>query len=101
MGGTISAVHSAFEDPFVFLLHSNVDRIWAMWQTVPGKSYRLDPRLTYGIETDDALITEFMEPWAGGRAMTPWNPAEPGNEVLRKNSLDPSVVRPPRYDTLP
>jgi cysteine-rich repeat protein len=101
MGGTIGNAHSAFEDPFVFLLHSNVDRIWAMWQTVPGKRYRLDPGLTYGLDTTDPLITEFMEPWAGGRAMTPWNPAEPGNEVLRKNSLDPTVVRPPRYDTLP
>jgi cysteine-rich repeat protein len=101
MGGTISQVHSAFEDPFVFLLHSNVDRIFAMWQLAPGKRYRLDPSQIYGIETDVDRITRLLEPWDGAAGMTPWNPAEPGNEVVKKNCLDPSIVRPPRYDTLP
>ena len=30
-------LHSAFEDPFVFLLHANVDRLFAMWQAEPGQ----------------------------------------------------------------
>jgi len=38
IGGDIGLGHSAFEDPFVFLLHSNVDRLWAMWQTQPATS---------------------------------------------------------------
>jgi hypothetical protein len=32
IGGDIGAQHQAFEDPFVFLLHANVDRLFAMWQ---------------------------------------------------------------------
>ncbi|MDQ2880805.1 MAG: tyrosinase family protein [Actinomycetota bacterium] len=27
--------HFSFHDPFVFLIHSNVDRLWAMWQEAP------------------------------------------------------------------
>src|SRR4029079_4552622 len=41
IGGDIGAQHQAFEDPFVFLLHANVDRLFAMWQTVPGQEWRL------------------------------------------------------------
>ena len=35
--------HYSFHDPFVFLLHSNVDRLFAMWQTATGPPERLDP----------------------------------------------------------
>jgi hypothetical protein len=35
----------------VFLLHSNLDRLFSMWQVIPGKGYRLDPALVYGVET--------------------------------------------------
>ena len=27
--------HDAFQDPFVVLLHANVDRLYAMWQCPP------------------------------------------------------------------
>jgi hypothetical protein len=37
--------HDAFRDPFVFLLHSNVDRIYAMWQCDPAHPERLDRRI--------------------------------------------------------
>ena len=33
--------HIAFRDPLVFLLHSNVDRIFAQWQTDPAHPERL------------------------------------------------------------
>jgi Common central domain of tyrosinase len=46
IGGSIGNQHFSFHDPFVFLLHSNVDRLWAMWQTATGKSWRLNPNLT-------------------------------------------------------
>jgi hypothetical protein len=42
--------HDAFRDPFVFLLHSNVDRIFAMWQCDPMHPERLDPNSVYGLE---------------------------------------------------
>jgi len=31
---------TAFRDPFVYLLHSNVDRIYAQWQTDPNHPER-------------------------------------------------------------
>src|SRR5215472_3784151 len=42
--------HDAFRDPFVFLLHSNVDRLFAMWQCDPNHPERLDPNTVYGAE---------------------------------------------------
>ena len=96
IGGTIGNPHSAFEDPFVFLLHSNVDRLWACWQQAPGKSWRLDPDFVYGTEGASAAINENLEPWAGGSGLRPWAP--PDNQQVVKNSKDLSVVTPPRYD---
>lgn len=96
IGGTIGAGHTAFEDPFVFLLHSNVDRLWTSWQRAPGRSWRLDPNQVYGNETADPAILEQMEPWAGVSGLRPWAPPE--NEQLAKDSRDPTVVAPPEYD---
>lgn len=97
IGGTIGAPHSAFEDPFVFLLHSNVDRLWAMWQRVPGREWRLDPNQVYGSEGTDPTIVENLEPWDGGLGLRPWAP--PDNQQVVKNSKHASVVTPPWYDT--
>jgi len=93
--------HTSFRDPLVFLLHSNVDRLWAMWQTQPGKTTRLDPDQVYGALGSDAEINESLQPWAGtGPWPTrPWY--TPENEQVVKTSKHPSVVRPPCYDTLP
>lgn len=96
IGGTIGAGHSAFEDPFVFLLHSNVDRLWASWQRVPGQQWRLDQNTVFGNEGNDPAILENMEPWAGVSGLRPWAP--PDNEQLAKTSRDPTVVAPPEYD---
>jgi hypothetical protein len=48
MGGQ----HISFRDPFVFLLHSNVDRLFARWQTDPAHPERLDPSAVYGSESN-------------------------------------------------
>lgn len=97
IGGNIANPSSAFEDPFVFLLHSNVDRLWARWQLVPGKEWRLDPDKVYGNVSNDTRIMENLEPWAGVTGIRPW--ASPDNQQEVKNSKDPSVVKPPLYDT--
>lgn len=103
IGGNIGAGHTAFEDPFVFLLHSNVDRLWAMWQAQPGQEWRLDPTQTYGTDSSSGGvngITTPLEPWAGvTTALRPWAPPE--NQQVHKTSAHPSVVRPPCYDTMP
>jgi hypothetical protein len=99
IGGTIGLPHSAFEDPFVFLLHSNVDRLFARWQLASGATRRLKPAEVYGAESDttgDKGILTPMEPWAGGAGLRPWAPPE--NQTVSKNSKHPSVVWPPLYD---
>jgi len=116
IGGTIGNPHTSFRDPFVFLLHSNVDRLFALWQTAPGREWRLDPARVYGVEANsdtlpppalyDPGISTPLDPWAGNPnndprvvRIRPWAP--PDNQQLVKNSKDPSVVAPPRYDTSP
>jgi len=102
IGGTIAEGHTSFQDPFVFLLHANVDRLFAMWQTAPRKTWRLDPMKVYGNESDttgETGITTPMEPWAGKSGIRPW--ALPEKQIIVKDSKDPSVVAPPRYDTMP
>jgi len=93
--------HTSFRDPLVFLLHSNVDRLWAMWQTQPGHTDRLDPAHAYDPVTSDPEITEPMQPWEGTGSWPtrPWY--APENEFVVKTPTHASVVRPPCYDTLP
>jgi hypothetical protein len=107
IGGTIGLRHSSFEDPFVFLLHSNVDRLFARWQTDPQHPWRLDPNQVYGIESNtggrDGILAP-LDPWAGNplndpgiARVRPWAPPE--NQQVLKNSRHMSVVTPPPYDT--
>src|SRR5262249_48930092 len=83
VGGTISDPHFSFHDPFVFLLHSNVDRLWATWQRAPGMAWRLDPDRVYGFEGAVPSITQNLEPWSGGTKLVPW--WYPENQQVPKN----------------
>ncbi len=95
--------HKAFQDPMVFLLHANVDRLYAMWQCQPGQEWRLDVSQVYGVESTttgpDGLSTNTLAPWDGTSGVHPFTPA--GGLILVKPYLDPSLVPPPCYDTLP
>jgi hypothetical protein len=129
VGGDILRQHTAFRDPFVFLIHSNVDRLFAEWQ-YNDKIIRLNPDLVYGeeseteskiegIETDHVdiyagILTE-MAPWNGSfdinpqvqeylKKVRPWTEPEKWHEKYRekyvKNSKHPSVVISRKYDTI-
>jgi len=103
MGGQ----HISFRDPFVFLLHSNVDRLFALWQTQPDHPERLDPEHAYGTASDDPGLNSNIEPWSTGRSIDdelheehlirPW--FEPEHLGIPKTYKDPSIVVPRRYDT--
>jgi hypothetical protein len=107
IGGNLGNPHLSFRDPIVFLLHSNVDRLWAMWQSQPGQASRLDPNQVYGSDGSDPSINAPLQPWAGENGwqmnghwpVRPWY--TPENEQVTKTCKDPSVVTPPCYDTLP
>ena len=102
IGGNMSDVATAAEDPFFFLLHANADRIWAMWQRKPELSFvrRLDPNTAYYGNSSHSSITTSMAPWNGsGPAIEPWTAT--GGHVYAKSPRHPSVVSPPVYDTAP
>ena len=107
--------HNAFRDPFVFLLHSNVDRILARWQTDPAHPERLDESTVYGaesnldVEVEDFFggttiqnLTNLVEPWSTGvgefHNIRPWEPTHE-NQGVPHDYHDLSIVAPPCYDT--
>ena len=100
IGGTLTDPHYSFHDPFVFLLHSNLDRIWAKWQTEPGHPERMAPSTAYaGLSASDltTLATEHVEPWAGGTGLEPWASDPTKRAVITYTDI--SIVTPPCYDT--
>jgi hypothetical protein len=94
--------HVSFRDPFVFLLHSNVDRLFALWQTAPEHPERLHPGPVYGTDSGNAALNDNIEPWSTGRSLVrpvrPW--AAPESLGEPKNYKHPSIVLPPAYDVL-
>ena len=99
IGGTLNNPHISFRDPIVFLLHSNVDRLFARWQTDPAHTDRLEPNLVYGSES--AAMNINVEPWSSGHGafhdIRPWSAPENMTEPHTYKAL--SVVTPPCYDT--
>jgi hypothetical protein len=97
IGGSLTNAHFSFHDPIVFLLRSNLDRIWAEWQTDPAHPERLAPDTAYGGFSAEPSIVELIQPWAGdiGTGATPLRPwAPPDNMQLAKTYKDISVVTP-------
>jgi hypothetical protein len=93
MGGE----HTSFRDPFVFLLHSNVERLFARWQTDPAHPERVDPASVYGTQSGNPALNGNVEPWSGNSSIRPWT--APESEQEPKNYKHPSIVFPPCYDT--
>jgi hypothetical protein len=66
VGGTLVNLHLSFRDPFAFLLHSNVDRLWASWQ-LSGNGVRHD-EVSWRLESGD---TYGNLPYGGPLAYLP------------------------------
>ncbi len=88
--GTMSNIPSSPYDPAFWLLHSNVDRLWAEWQNNghAGSDYYPKSGQTYGNNLDDA-----MWPWDGG-VSTPINPNLQGLFALLPVFSPDDIVRP-------
>jgi hypothetical protein len=76
IGGSIGDLHTSFRDPFVFLLHSNVDRLFAGWQLRKNFESRLDPENVFGEEGNTVAhgstsprvvvgLKTMLSPWCG------------------------------------
>jgi hypothetical protein len=102
MGGGFTDEHYAFTDPWVIILHCNVDRLWAKWQTTPGNKWRLKGDSVYGDDASNPALNINLQPWAGdfepvNLRLRPWAPPENWKET--KTYKDTSIVIPPHYDT--
>lgn len=107
--GTIGGAHFSFHDPFVFLLHANLDRLWATWQRTPGHPERLTPSTAYGTILADLglpsnYFDELIQPWAGVKLdntvdtdLEPWK-SDASKRIL-VSYKDPSIIIPASYDT--
>ena len=101
-GGSISSIQTAARDPLFFLLHCNVDRLWAKWQRQVGRfdaaqaaSYDSNPGNPIGHNLPDS-----MWPWNGitGGTRPPTAPggamaasvcvSAPGPQPLVRDALD-------------
>jgi tyrosinase len=80
-GGSISQIPTAAKDPLFFLLHCNVDRLWAKWQRLNG---RFDPALASSYDTPGRPIghnlPDTMWPWNGVTG-APRPPTAPGGTL--------------------
>lgn len=70
--GRINNVPVAPEDPLFFLLHCNVDRLWALWQSMFGRDEENDirsyPYQQAGSADPWEIINAKQWPWDGGRS---------------------------------
>jgi tyrosinase len=80
--GYIRSIDTAAKDPLFFLLHCNVDRLWAKWQRLNG---RFDPAqaASYDSNPNNPLghnLTDTMWPW-NGVTTPPRPPTAPGGQL--------------------
>jgi tyrosinase len=80
-GGSIQDPSTAPKDPLFFLLHCNVDRLWAKWQRKKG---RFDPSVAASFDSNPASqpghkLPDTMWPWNGvtGGTRPPTAPGGP------------------------
>ena len=76
--GWISSISTAPKDPLFFMLHANVDRLWALWQWLNRRTDGGDPAVYTGQNRDGRRLDDTMWPW--NRVTTPPRPGfAPGN----------------------
>ena len=98
-GGWIGRVPTAVRDPLFFMLHSNVDRLWAMWQWTYG---RKDPAATAAYAPQGAYPNPGSGTiWLGHYArdlMWPWDGRTgfvvPGDSRTRRPATAPGGPLP-------
>lgn len=96
-GGSISSIGTAARDPLFFLLHCNVDRLWAKWQQANN---RFNPATAASFEEVAAnppghRLADTMWPW-NGITTPPRPPTAPGgtlapSPVVTAPGLSPRV----------
>ena len=96
-GGFIQDPATAPKDPLFFLLHCNVDRLWAKWQR---QNNRFDPAVAASFDNNPASrpghkLTDTMWPWNGvtGGTRPPTAPGGPMAPSPCVGAPGPSATR--------
>jgi tyrosinase len=98
--GWISDIPTAPKDPLFFMLHSNVDRLWALWQWMNQRTDPDDPNTYTPQNRDGRRVNDTMWPWnrvitrprpnfapGGGLPASPLTPT-PGNAPTIRSTID-------------
>ena len=94
-GGSISSIGTAAKDPLFFLLHCNVDRLWAKWQRLNSRfdfnvaaSFSGDPNNPLGHN-----LADTMWPW-NGDTNPPRPPTAPGGAMASSPCVSAPGAQP-------
>lgn len=101
--GSISQIPTAAKDPLFFMLHANVDRLWAKWQWSQGRFSTADPR-TFSTTGDNPTrvghrLGDTMWPW-NGVTTPPRPPTAPGGTLAPSPLTAAPGLRPRVDDTI-
>jgi tyrosinase len=100
-GGSISSISTAPKDPLFFLLHCNVDRLWAKWQRQNG---RFNPAQANAYDTNPGnrighRLPDTMWPWTGSTGgQRP--PTAPGGPLAMSPCVNAPGPQPQVQSTL-
>lgn len=61
--GSISQIDTAAKDPLFFMLHTNVDRLWALWQWVNRRTNPDELAVYQGENQDGRRLDDTTWPW--------------------------------------
>jgi tyrosinase len=100
-GGSVSSIDTAARDPLFFLLHCNVDRLWAKWQRQFG---RFDPAQPASFDGDGGNrighnLADTMWPWNGVTG-GPRPPTAPGGTMPGSPAANAPGPQPRVRDSL-
>jgi tyrosinase len=99
-GGSISSIPTAARDPLFFLLHCNVDRLWAKWQR---QNNRFNPAQAASYDSGANPIghnlPDTMWPW-NGITGPPRPPTAPGGTMAPSPSVTAPGLSPRVRDSL-
>jgi tyrosinase len=63
--GWIGSIQTAVKDPLFFMLHSNIDRLWALWQWYFRRFDSAQPDAYVPQNIDGRRVGDTMWPWNG------------------------------------
>ena len=99
--GSIDSIPTAAKDPLFFMLHCNVDRLWAKWQV---QNSRFDPAVVASYDSAHAVdighhLVDTMWPWNGITGGTR-PPTAPGGTMAPSPSVSAPGLMPKVRDML-